>query len=593
VISAYDYLNIGFYFAFVVGVGIWFARKSRDTSDYFRAGGVLPWWITGSSAWMASFSAWTFTGAAAKIYETGTYVLCLYYSTIVPLVALYFLACFRFRRLRVVTPLEGLRLRFGVATQQFYTWVRLPVTMVFSAFGLTAVGVFMAAIFHTDVVVMLVLLGAAITLLSVLGGALGVAASDFVQMLIVVAVTVVVAIRALALPEIGGLGGLVERAPAAHLEWGRIARPEYILLWFAALTLNTTLGRNSLADDSAAKYMSTRSDRDARLMVLIPLVGTVVGPILWFIPPMVAAVVHPHLASEYSVLRYPNEAAFLATARDVLPQGMLGLLVCAMFASTLSTMDARVNQGAGIFVRNFYLPMIDPHCPERRLLFLSKIVAALMGASIIVLATVFDRYREHGLFDLLNQVGVSIALPLEIPACLGLFYRRTPAWSGWSTVMVGFLMSVLASFWLAPEMIAGLPRLGGTHLPEERTIFTLVATVVLTTGVASSWFFATSFFYERSPATHRQSVDEFFRRLHTPLDEPSAGATENRSFPATVGRLALWYGAFVTLFVLIPNSATGRLCYVAVGGTMILIGAVLIRRYRQPIAPTEGVFPPR
>jgi Na+/proline symporter len=70
-ITVFDSLNIGFYFAFIVGVGLYFARKSKDTSDYFRGGGVLPWWITGTSAWMAGFSAWTFTGAAAKIYETG------------------------------------------------------------------------------------------------------------------------------------------------------------------------------------------------------------------------------------------------------------------------------------------------------------------------------------------------------------------------------------------------------------------------------------------------------------------------------------------------------------------------------------------
>lgn len=580
-ISAYDYLNIAFYFAFLVGVGIFFARKSRDTSDYFRGGGILPWWITGSSAWLASFSAWTFTGAAAKIYETGPYVLGLYYSNIVPYVALLFLACYRFRRLRVVTPLEALRLRFGGFTQQFYTWVRLPVSIVFCAFGLNAVGVFMAAIFRVDVALMIVLLGATITLLSMLGGALGVAASDFVQMLMVVAVTVIVVVRALALPQIGGLGGLIAHVPPAHFEWHRIARPEFVLLWFLALTCSSTIGRNSLADDSAAKFMSTRGDRDARLMVVIPLIGTIFGPVLWFVPSMAAAVLHPQLAHEYSFMHYPHEAAFLATARDVLPQGMIGLLVCAIFAATLATMDARVNQGAGIFVRNFYLPMVSPHCPERRLLSLSKLVAGLMGLSIIGFAVLVDRYREHGLFDLLNQIGISMALPLEIPAFLGLFYRRTPSWAGWSTAVVGFGLSFVATFWLSPQIIAGFPAVGGPFLPEERTIFTLVATVLLTGIGATAWFFGTSWFYARSSPDYRSSVDEFFTRLATPLPRDRVGEPkENRAYPATVGRLALLYGAFLLLFVLIPNSPIGRMCYAAAGGSMGLIGLLLIRVYR-------------
>jgi hypothetical protein len=38
-ITVFDSLNIGFYFAFIVGVGLYFARKSKDTSDYFRGGG--------------------------------------------------------------------------------------------------------------------------------------------------------------------------------------------------------------------------------------------------------------------------------------------------------------------------------------------------------------------------------------------------------------------------------------------------------------------------------------------------------------------------------------------------------------------------
>ena len=67
--------SIVFYFVFVVTVGITFSRRNKNTSDYFRGGGIMPWWMAGVSAWMASFSAWTFTGAAGKIYSEGPYVL--------------------------------------------------------------------------------------------------------------------------------------------------------------------------------------------------------------------------------------------------------------------------------------------------------------------------------------------------------------------------------------------------------------------------------------------------------------------------------------------------------------------------------------
>jgi Na+/proline symporter len=87
---------------------------------------------------MAGFTAWTFTGAAAKVYATGVYVLGLYYSNILPLLVLIAVTCYRFRRMRVVTPFEALRLRFGPGAQEFYAWVRLPVLLVYGAFGLNA-----------------------------------------------------------------------------------------------------------------------------------------------------------------------------------------------------------------------------------------------------------------------------------------------------------------------------------------------------------------------------------------------------------------------------------------------------------------------
>ncbi len=63
-IAVYDKFIIAFYVVFMLAIGLLLRRLSRNTSDYFRCGGAMPWWITGTSAWLATFSAWTFTGAA-------------------------------------------------------------------------------------------------------------------------------------------------------------------------------------------------------------------------------------------------------------------------------------------------------------------------------------------------------------------------------------------------------------------------------------------------------------------------------------------------------------------------------------------------
>lgn len=588
-INRYDYLNIAFYFLFIVGIGVYFSRLSKNTSDYFRGGGALPWWITGASVWMAGFSAWTFTGAAAKIYETGPYVLVLYYQNILPLFVMFFFTSYRFRRLRVVTPVEALRLRFGVGTQQFYTWIRLPVQLLFGAFSLNAVGVFMAAVFQIEITIVLIALGLVITMISLFGGAMGVAAADFVQMFVIVTVALAVAALALLHPAIGGLGGLIEKSPDQYYHWNQIARPGFIGLWFAALTLNTIFGQNSLSDDKAAKYMMAQSDRHARMMLIIPFVGALLGPFLWMIPPMAARILHPELASQFPVLRFPNEGAFLSTAIDVLPQGMLGLLICGIFAASLTDMSGVLNWGSGLLLRNFYLPIVNPQCPEKKLMALSRGAALVLGLLFTTAAVVISRYRSLNLFDLLNQVGTSLLMPLAIPACLGMFYKRTPGWSAWSTVLVGFTISWVTKDHVTPEMVAWLPGFGGPYNGEEKTLFRLIATVALGAPVCVAWFFATSLFYERTSPAYKKDVEEFFARANTPLpNDATANVEKNTSYPRAVGRLCVLYGIFVVLLSAIPNAPRGRLCFIACGGLMVAIGALVLATHRRATPATAA-----
>ena len=286
-ITGYDYISIAFYFVFVISVGVVFSRRNKNSSDYFRGGGIMPWWMAGVSAWMASFSAWTFTGAAGKIYQNGPFVLLLYFSSIAAYVMILVFTCYRFRRMRTVTPMEAIRARYGLATQQFVTWIRLPFLLLFGGVALNTVGVFMSGAFGVELPVVIMILGGMVTFVSLVGGAFGVAASDFVQMFLVVTITLIISALALAQPQVGGLHGLLEKAPYAHFHWAQTARPEFIMLWFTALMFNTIFAQNSM--EMSAKYLMARSDAHARKMVVFPLLGTIVGPLLWIVPPMVAA----------------------------------------------------------------------------------------------------------------------------------------------------------------------------------------------------------------------------------------------------------------------------------------------------------------
>ena len=52
---------VGFYFLFLMAIGWMFRKFTTTTSDYFRGGGNMLWWMVGATAFMTQFSAWTFT----------------------------------------------------------------------------------------------------------------------------------------------------------------------------------------------------------------------------------------------------------------------------------------------------------------------------------------------------------------------------------------------------------------------------------------------------------------------------------------------------------------------------------------------------
>ncbi len=581
---------VAVYLLFVVSIGYFLRRSSRTTSDYFRAGGAMPWWLTGTSAWIAGFSAWTFTGAAGKVYESGLLVLVLYYGNIVGLILIFFFMCTRFRRMRVTSWMEGVRQRFGPTTEGVYTWIKVPLLLFFSGVGLNSIGVFISSVTHADVRLVLIVLGVVVTVVSTAGGAMAILASDFVQMFLIVTITLVVTFLTLRLPQVGGLSGLAAKAPSSHFHWTQLARSETLFLWgFAVLAQGVLTATNM---ESSPMFLMAKSDRDARKMVFIPIVGSLVSPIVWFVPPMAATFLYPNLAHQFPALKNPHEAAFVAVAMHVMPTGLIGLLMSAMLGATLTNMDAGVNKGAGVFVRSFYLPRVKPDATEKELLKVSKLCTLVFGVLIVSIALEFNAVRTSNLFDLLNQLSASLSAPLAIPLVLGLLYKRTPSWSAWSTAVVGFLCSFLVNGAASPEMFQHLLGYTSPLTPGEYTNALLGVTVVFSFAVSIAWFFFTTLFYEKDSLASHASNEAFFQKLATPVvDEGELSGRYEHEVYGLLGRLCSVYGGFVVLLGLIPNSLVGRLCFGFCGGSIFCAGMVLLAidrsRKSQPIPAGE------
>jgi Na+/proline symporter len=583
--TPYDHAVIAFYFVFMLAISWVFKRFIRNVSDYFRSGGQVLWWMAGGSAFMVSFSAWTFTGAASRAYGDGWPIMVIYLANALGFLmnAIYFGP--RFRQLRVITSMQAVRMRFGRVNEQFFTWLTLPLGTMYAGIWLYGLGVFSSAAFGLDVTTTIVVTGVTVLVISLVGGSWAVIASDFIQVLILMPITIVATI--LALSQVGGTAAFVERLSDTHLDFGRLLSDEFLLFWCVAIVIKQFISTNNLSD--ASRYLCVKDSRHARKAALLAAALFFGGIFIWFTPPMAASIVHPDLGSLFPTLKNPAEGSFFAIAVATFPAGMLGLLVSGIFAATMSSMDSGLNKNAGIFVKNFYQPVLRPGASDRELLFTGKMTTITLGVGIILLAQSYSRLQGLSLFQLMLDFGILVALPQTLPLLLGVFIRRTPSWSGWSTVLVGFAVSWTTRnhLTLSWAMSAFGIEPGAVNSWEKQNWDQGVA-VFANVVICTSWFLFTRFFYAREPEAYRASIDTFSERIEKPVhyavDETEAPTDDRQSW--LIGWLCVPYGVVVMLLALIPNPMAGRIGFLFAGGVVACVGWALVRqsrpRERQP-----------
>ncbi len=576
--TIYDYMVIGFYLVFMLALGPVYKSFSKTASDYFRGGGGMLWWVVGASTFMTTFSAWSFTGGAAKAYETGTFFLLLFLCNFIGLFFTYFVTAPRFRQMRVVTAIEAVRKRYCNTNEQIFTWLPLIFRVLFGGISLYAISVFMYGVFQVDQRLIIIGLGITAIVMTLVGGSWAATAGDFVQMLIVLTITILMAALCLWHPDVGGPTHLIEKLPAKHLDWTLFDRPWVIVVFAITLMLNQVMQNNSMLD-GAAKYVFVKDGKDAKKSVLISIVGFLFLSPIWLIPAITATIIFPNLAEHYPALNNPNEAAYVAMAIDLLPKGLLGLMVCAIFAASMTSLNSGLNVVSGTFVRNFYIRIIDKQASELRQILVGRLFTLVYGVLWILVALIFVNYPGLKLFDLILICAASIGLPAAIPLFFGMFVKRTPAWAGWSTMVIGFIFALLIRFNVNHDFITAVFHPQTPFTGQEFDDLNIAITTGVLATVCTGWFFMTMLFYKHvEGSAYAKQVDEFFEEMNTPVntEEEHGPSYDNDARQYNVlGTLCLVYGGFVLLLLLVPNATNDRLMILLVGGIIALAGFIL------------------
>lgn len=574
-----EYIVIGAYLAVLVAVGFVFKRFNSNVSDYFRSGCKGTWWLVGSSAFMTSFSAVTFTAMAGAAFESGFGVTIIFIGNAIGFfLAFLFLAPW-FRQLRCITAPEIIKMRYGRTTQMFYAWITMILGILYAGLWLQGLAIFTAAIFDftglqfwifdTEVKIVILLVGAVVLIYSVFGGSWAVMATDFLQFLVLMPLTL--ALAWLALDAVGGVGGFFHMVEARGLtqdfqfinEPGHFPADKYTIM-FAIATITYKVVKAAELD-AAPKYFGVKDGRDARKAALLAAVMMLLGTAVWFIPPMVGRLLYEAdvmALAEHGISK-PAEAAYAIAGMKLLPLGMTGLMVVAMFSATMSSMDTGLNRNAAIFVRDVYPALVKvtelPELSERAAFILGQVFSFIFGAIIIGLAYYFSQIEGKGVFELMLNVGAMLALPMGLPLLMAMFIRPAPWWAAIFSVCSAMVPSTIAFFSQGTE----------NEWNYQKMIFWIVPVGLIGYAVTIPfWKFASD--------SYRKQVDVFFKTMHTPIDfEKEVGAGNDLSQLKIMGSFSAVIGLCICLLVVLPNPWSGRVVILFVGGSVAVVGGLL------------------
>jgi SSS family solute:Na+ symporter len=587
-LTIYDYAAILFYLFFTASLGFVFKRLNVGGTDYFAGGRKMNWWLLGASSFVSNFSAWAFTGAAGMAYSYGVLVFSITMLNVVGFLISYFWFAGKFRRLRLVTAMDAVRLRFGRGSEQLFTWLQILTSFFGGAVWLVGLSILVSTVFGFPQVPVIIFCTITITFMTLLGGKWAVSGSDFIQTLLLSVISIVVLV--LTFYHVGGVSAMIEKIPSGHWRFFQpLGSITYDWLYVTTALIWGIYQTNSVLF-GAAKYIAAKDDRHAKKSVLVPLIGYLFLPVAWFLPSMAATVIVPDLIEKYAAFNNPAEAAYIAVCIKVLPQGLLGLVIAGFFAATMSSMDTSLNVNAGFLVKNFYQPVFRKNASETEQLAVGHIATIFCGALMMCLAIMIVTRGKVSLFDAYLYLNAYIQAPLTVALFLSIMVHRTPAWSGWTTVLVGIFSTVLIYDVVPLEPVqVWLTRIFGAGFASYLVTNKFTFTNILTIPLCSIYFLCTRYFFREIPRNqeYRENLGEFKRRLDAPVSFDDEIGGDNTAQQARImGVLALIYGGFISLGVFIPNPISGRLSIAACASVLIGTGALLLmygRRVRHRI----------
>jgi len=462
-----DWIVVFSFFVLYFLIGYYFHKKASSIKNFFLSGQNLPWYVAGTSMVATTFAADTPLAVTELVAQNGIAGNWLWWNMLFGGMLTVFFFARLWRRAGIMTDCEFVVLRYSGKEAHFLrgfrsiyigafmnviviAWVNLAMVKILRVLfpDITFIGYSQINFLGFELSSHLLWVGVAmlfIALYSTLSGLMGTSITDSIQFVVAMIGCIVLAIYSLNHPSINGIEGLKSKLPenifsffpvlndnfqhgiSGVLQLSLISFIIYIgIQWWASWYPGAEPGGGGYI---AQRIMAAKNEKHSVMAALwFQIAHFALRPWPWIIVALVSLVLYPDLPPSQ------KGEGFVYVIRDLLPSGILGLLVAAFFAAYMSTIASQSLWGTSYIINDLVKPYIKKGKSEKYYVNVSRLTIFLFVILSLLLTSKLNKISDAWKFILECSAGIGPVLILRW------YWWRINAWSEISALVAPFII---------------------------------------------------------------------------------------------------------------------------------------------------------
>lgn len=472
-LAFWDYIAFGSFFVVLSAIGYWAGRRERTSPDeYFLAGRRLPWYVVGGSFIASNISSEHFIGMIGAAFIYGQCVAMSCWGNVSSFSFLIWLFIPFLLASKVFTIPEFLERRFNGTLRQFFAFMTVLSNIVaFLAAVLYGGGLALNKLFGWDLWFAIVLLGIVAGTWAIYGGLSSVAWTDLFTVIVMILGGMLVTVLGLRMlagdgrSPVEGFLLMIERNQATTGAWREaveqtapniVHADQYNRLsviqpithrlqpWTNLLfgVFSVSIWYNVLNQFMIQRVLGAKNAYHARMGIVLAGFTQVFLPTIIVVPGLILFAIHPEvLLLPWKDIPPEADKTFVSLVQALVPAGLRGLVLAALFGAIQSTVNSVLNSTATIVTLDIYRGLLRPRASNHHLVKVGMATSVIVLVAAILLAGFIGRLGES-LFVYIQTLYAFFAPPFSAVFLLGILWRRINAAGATAAVLSGFALGI-------------------------------------------------------------------------------------------------------------------------------------------------------